>query len=295
MLLDRLAPAIFVLLWSTGWIMARYAAPHADPLTFLSVRYSLAAVALLAICLAFRTVWPKTRVDWAHAVFSGVLLHGIYLGGVWWAIDAGVPTALSGLIAALQPLLTALSAPFAVGERLTRMQWAGIVFGLAGLLIAIVPRLTGLHWSEVGAAAVPLMVNVVAMFGVTAGTIYQKRYLQSGGLRSTAMLQYIGAVAFTLPLAWLLEDMHISWNLDIYIALAWSVFGLSIGSILLLLYLIRRGQVSRAASLIYLVPPAVAIEAFLLFGEGLTSPMIVGTVIVVLGVYLTNRSQVEDA
>ena len=295
MLLDRLAPAIFVFLWSTGWIMARYAAPHADPLTFLCVRYSLAAVALLAICLALRTLWPRTRAEWGHAIFSGVLLHGIYLGGVWWAIDAGVPTAISGLIAALQPLLTALSAPFIVGERLTRMQWAGIMFGLVGLMIAIVPRLTGLHWTEVGAAAVPLIVNVVAMVGVTAGTIYQKRFLQSTGLRSTAMLQYIGAVAFTLPLAWLLEDMHIDWNFDIFVALAWSVFGLSIGSILLLLYLIRRGQVSRAASLIYLVPPAVAIEAFLLFGEGLTIPMIVGTVIVVLGVYLTNRPQNEAA
>jgi drug/metabolite transporter (DMT)-like permease len=293
-MLDRLAPAIFVFLWSTGWIMARYAAPHADPLTFLCVRYSLAAGALLAICLALRTAFPKTRTQWGHAVFSGVLLHGIYLGGVWWAIDAGVPTAISGLIAALQPLLTALSAPFVVGERLSRLQWAGIVVGLAGLLIAIVPRLAALHWSEVGAATVPLIVNVVAMVGVTAGTIYQKRFLQSGALRATAMLQYIGAFAFTLPLALLMEDMHIDWNFDIFVALAWSVFGLSIGSILLLLYLIRRGQVSRAASLIYLVPPAVALEAFLLFGERLTPPMIIGTIVVVTGVYLTNRPPRES-
>lgn len=271
--------------------MARYAAPHADPLTFLSLRYSLAAIALLGICLAARVAWPKTRVEWSHAVFSGVLLHGIYLGGVWWAINAGVPTAISGLIAALQPILTAMAAPLVVGERLSRVQWMGIVMGLMGLLIAIVPRLIGLHWSEVGMAAVPLLVNVVAMLGVTAGTIYQKRYLQSGNLRSTAMLQYIGAVAFTLPLAWLTEDMHITWNFEIAIALLWSVLGLSIGAVMLLLYLIRRGQVSRAASLIYLVPPAVAIEALLLFGERLTIPMIVGTVIVVFGVYLTNRSQ----
>ncbi len=139
MLLDRPAPAIFVLLWSTGSIMA----PSADPLTFLTVRYSFAAIALLAICLAVRAAWPRTRVEWWHAVFSGVLLHGIYLGGVWWAIDVGVPTAISGLIAALQPIMTAMAAPFVVGERLSRTQWAGIVIGLLGLLIAIVPRLTG--------------------------------------------------------------------------------------------------------------------------------------------------------
>ena len=294
-MLDRLAPAIFVFLWSTGWIMARYVAPHADPLTFLSVRFSLAAVALLVICLVLRTNWPSSRIQWGHAIFSGVLLHGIYLGGVWWAIDAGVPTAVSGLIAALQPLLTALAAPLVVGERLTRLQWAGIIFGLAGLLIAIVPRLAGLHASEIGAASLPLIVNVVAMAGVTAGTLYQKRFLQAEGLRSTAMLQYIGAVAFVLPLALLTEDLHIDWNIHILVALVWSVLALSIGSILLLLYLIRRGQVSRAASLIYLVPPAVAIEALLLFGERLTPAMILGTLIVVVGVYLTNHPREKAA
>ncbi|MEM6461150.1 MAG: DMT family transporter [Pseudomonadota bacterium] len=293
-MLVRLAPVIFVLIWSTGWIMARTAAPYADPLTFLAVRYSLAAIALLVICLAVRAAWPKTGIQWAHAVFSGVLLHAVYLGGVWWAIDAGVPTALSGLIAALQPLLTAISAPFVVGERLTRAQWAGIALGFVGLLIAIVPRRAGLQWSQLGAASVPLIVNAVAMLSVTAGTIYQKRFLQSGDLRVTAMLQYIGAFAFTVPIALLIEDLDIVWNLDTVTAMAWSVFGLSIGAIMLFLYLIRRGQVSRAASLIYLVPPAVAIEAFLLFGERLTVPMMTGTVIVVLGVYLIYRPQDAD-
>lgn len=294
MTLDRLAPALFVLLWSTGWIVARYAAPHTEPLVFLCVRYASAAAVLLLLCLAVKAAWPKGRAEWWHTVFSGVLLHGVYLGGVWWAIDVGVPTALSGLIAALQPLLTAMWAPFVVGERLTRGQWIGIVFGLAGLLIAIVPRLAALHWSEVATAAFPLVVNVIAMVGVTAGTIYQKRFLQTGDLRSTAMLQYVGAFAFTLPLAWLFEDFDMTWNIHLMVALLWSVFGLSIGAIVLLLYLIRRGQVSRAASLIYLVPPAVAIEALLLFGEHLSPAMILGTVIVVIGVYLTNRPQAAE-
>ena len=289
MLLARLAPALFVLLWSTGWIVARYTAPHADPLAFLSVRYIAAAAALFALCLAMRVNWPSSPATWGHAILSGVLLHGVYLGGVWWAIAHGVPASLSGLIAALQPLLTALSAPFLVGERLTRGQWLGIVLGLAGLLIAIVPRIAVLETSEVVAALIPLAVNVVGMVGVTAGTIYQKRFLQSADLRPTVTLQYVGALIFTLPLALLLEDMRIVWNVETAVALLWSVFGLSIGAIALLLYLIRRGQVSRAASLIYLIPPAVAIEAFFLFGERLSGPMIAGTIIVVVGVYLTNR------
>lgn len=286
---DRLAPALFVLLWSTGWISAGYAAPHAEPLTFLVVRYAAAGVVLLVLCWFAGASWPKRGADWGHAIVSGVMLHGIYLGGVWWAIDAGLPTALSGLIAALQPLLTAMAAPFVVGERLTRAQWLGIAFGLSGLLIAIVPRLVGLHWQELSTAAVPILVNVIGMLGVTFGTIYQKRYLQASDLRSTAMLQYIGALAFTVPLAFLLEDVRIQWNAELVIAMLWSVFGLSIGAVVLLLYVIRRGQVSRAASLIYLVPPAVAIEAYLLFGDRLTTPMIVGTIIVVVGVFLTNR------
>ncbi|MCY6382059.1 DMT family transporter [Hoeflea prorocentri] len=294
-MLARLAPALFVLLWSTGWISARYAAPYADPLTFLSIRYIAAAAALLTLCLAMRANWPASPAAWGHAMVSGVLLHGIYLGGVWWAIANGVPASLSGLIAALQPLLTALSAPFIVGERLTRGQWLGIVLGLAGLLIAIVPRIVMLETSQIVTALIPLAVNIVGMFGVTAGTIYQKRFLQSADLRSTVTLQYVGALAFTLPLALLLEDMRMVWNVETTLTMLWSVFGLSIGAVALLLYLIRRGQVSRAASLIYLVPPAVAIEAFLLFGERLSGPMIAGTIIVVAGVYLTNRPEQASA
>jgi drug/metabolite transporter (DMT)-like permease len=289
MTIERLAPALFVLLWSTGWIVAAYAAPHADPLFFLSLRYALAAMAFLAICLVLNAAWPKTRAEWWHAAFSGVLLHAIYLGGVWWAIANGVPTALSGLIAALQPLMTALSAPWVVGERLSLGQKAGVLLGLGGLLIAIAPSLLAIEAGEVMAAVVPLLVNVVAMVSVTAGTLYQKRYLQTGDLRTIATLQYLGALVVTLPAVFLVGEVRIAWNFEVWVALVWSVLGLSAGAIALLLYLIRRGQVSRAASLIYLVPPAVAIQAFLYFGEALPLPMIVGTVVVAIGVYLTNR------
>lgn len=289
MTIERLAPALFVLLWSTGWITARYAAPHADPLFFLALRYAGAAGVFLIFCMIVRAQWPQSRAEWVHATLSGVLLHAVYLGGVWWAIANGVPTALSGLIAALQPLLTAVAAPFIVGERLTRGQQAGIALGLIGLLIAIVPQLAGLDAADIGTAIVPLIVNVIAMIAVTGGTLYQKRYLQTGDLRTIATLQYIGALVVTMPAVLVLEEMRIVWNFEVWVALLWSVFGLSALAIALLLYLIRRGQVSRAASLIYLVPPAVAVQAFLYFGEDLTLPVIIGTIVVVIGVYLTNR------
>ena len=289
MTLDRIAPALFVLLWSTGWIVAKYASPYADPLTFLSLRFTIAAALFVVITLVSRAAWPSTRAGWAHAVLSGVFLHGLYLGGVWWAIAQGVPASVSGLIAALQPLLTALVAPFLIGERLTGSQRLGIILGFAGLAVAILPGLFALDPAMLRLALVPLLVNVGAMVSVTMGTIYQKRHLQEGDLRAIAALQYVGGFLVVMPLALLIEPLTIVWTLDFVLAMGWSVLGLSLVSIMLLLYLIRRGQVSRAASLTYLVPPAVAIESWLLFGEALTGPVILGTLIAVVGVWLTNR------
>ncbi|KGF70959.1 peptide ABC transporter ATP-binding protein [Hoeflea sp. BAL378] len=289
MSLDRLAPAVFVLLWSTGWIVAKYASPHADPLTFLSLRFTIAAVLFAVLAMVSRAAWPRTRAGWMHAVVSGVFLHGLYLGGVWWAIAQGVPSSVSGLIAALQPLMTAIAAPYIVGERLSGPQKLGVVLGFAGLAVAILPRVLALDAAMMQVALVPLLVNVVAMASVTSGTLYQKRHLQEGDLRAIASLQYVGGCLVVMPLALLIEPLRIDWNLEFALAMAWSVLGLSLVSIMLLLYLIRRGQVSRAASLTYLVPPAVAIESWFLFGEELTVPMILGTVIVVIGVWLTNR------
>ena len=289
MRLERLAPALFVLLWSTGWIVAKYAAPHADPLTFLDIRFAAAALVLMVFIALSGASLPKTRAGWFHAIVSGVFLHGIYLGGVWWAISEGLPSSVSGLIAALQPLLTAAIAPIAIGERLRIAQFIGIGLGFAGLAIAILPGLLALDAEELRSEILPLCINVASMVSIVIGTLYQKRHLQEGDLRSIAMLQYVGALLFTVPVTFLIEDMRVDFNLEFVIALAWSVFGLSILSIALLLYLIRRGQVSRAASLIYLVPPAVAIQSWLYFDEPLTAPMIVGTLVVVIGVWLTNR------
>ncbi|MGO7804927.1 DMT family transporter [Rhizobium ruizarguesonis] len=287
MSLDRLAPAVFVLLWSTGWVVAKYASLHSEPFTFLSIRYALSAAAFLALCLVVRAQWPKSRATALRAIYSGFFLHGFYLAGLWWAIANGVPAGISGIIAALQPLLTAMAAPFLIGERLQQAQ-------KLGLAIAISPKLLGPATADLTHAGLPLAINLVAMASVTYGTLYQKKHLQSGDLRTIATLQYIGALILTLPLSLIFEHQHFDGTKQAYGALAWSVFGLSMGGVGLLLHLIRRGQVSRAASLIYLMPPAVALEAFIAFGEPLTLPLIVGTVVVVTGVYLTNRKAFSE-
>ncbi|MFA7416833.1 MAG: DMT family transporter [Rhizobium sp.] len=287
MTLSLLAPALFVLLWSTGWVVAKYANLFADPLTFLALRYGVAAVLFYLVCRFTGVSWPRSRAAILHATVSGMLLHGLYLGMVWWAIGQGVPAALSGIIAGLQPLMTGLAAAYLIGERLSFSQRIGLFLGFAGVAIAVLPKVFSIDADVIPAYAVA--VNVLGMACVTAGTIYQKRYLREGDLRAVATLQYLGALIVTIPASLLLEDLRVDWGQELFAALAWSVVGISMGAVALLLYLIRRGDVSKAASLIYLVPPLAALEAALMFGERLTLPMIIGTGVVVAGVYLTNR------
>jgi drug/metabolite transporter (DMT)-like permease len=289
MTLDRLAPAIFVLLWSTGWVIAKYAGIYADPLTFLVLRYLLATLLFVGFCFATGATWPKTWAAAGHAMISGIFLHGLYLGAVWWAIGQGVPAAISGIIAGLQPLMTAALAPVLIGENLSGQQKLGLGLGFLGIALAVVPKVMAIDTGATPIHLFPVVINVLGMAAVTYGTIYQKRHLQHEDIRSTAMLQYVGALTVTLPAAFFLEDMRVVWSVHLFAALGWAVLGLSMGAIALLLYLIRRGQVSRAASLIYLVPPLAALQAWLFFDEALTLPMIVGTAIAVAGVYLTNR------
>jgi len=291
-LFDRIAPALFVLIWSTGWISARYAAEDADPLTFLSLRYAFAGAALTAFALAAGASWPRTARAWGHALVSGVLLHAIYLGGVWWAIRHGLPASISGLLAAIQPILTAILAPRLIGEPITARQWAGVLIGLGGLAAVLAPKLAGLEASAVAAALGPLAINAVAMISATLGAFYQKRYLASGDLRTMTVAQYLGALLATLPVAVLVEPMRIVWTPTIVATMAWSVLALSIGAISLLLLLIRHGAVARSAALIYLVPPTVAVEAFLLFGERLAPVQIAGATLAVLGVALATPRRV---
>lgn len=289
MSLDRLAPAIFVFLWSTGWVTAKYAVYYTGPLTFLCLRYLLAGALLWAICRFSSIQWTERRVDIFRAIFSGVFLHGLYLGMIWWAIGQGVPAAIGGIIAGLQPLMTAVAARFMIGEKISPLQRAGLLIGFAGIAIAVLPKVMAVGAAGLSVPLYAVAVNVLGMTSVTFATLYQKKYVQGGNIMAIATLQYVGALLVTVPFALLLEDGHIDWSLGLAATLAWSVGAISIGAVALLLYLIRRGQVSRAASLIYLVPPLAAVEAALLFGETLTPIMIAGTVLAVTGVYLTNR------
>lgn len=285
----RLSPLLFVLLWSSGWIVAGYSARHADALTFLALRFACAGIAVAAIAFAVGAPWPKGRRAIIDCAIAGILLHAIYLGAVWWAVRHGLPAGVSGLIAGLQPVLTALFAPLIVGERISPVRWAGIVCGFLGIALVLQPKLAGVAPEAVQAVLVPVAVNVVGMFAVTLGSFWQKARIVSGDLRTVTAVQYIAACLFVLPFAFGLEPMRIEWNLTMALVLAWSVLALSLGGIGLYLVLIRRGQVSRTATFLYLVPPAVAVEAWLLFGETLSPIQLVGMAVAVLGVVLASR------
>lgn len=285
----RLAPFVFVLIWSTGWVVAGYAAPHADPLTFLCIRYACAAMLVAAFALWSGAVWPQGLRGWGHGLLSGILLHGLYLGGVWWAVRHGLPAGISGLIAALQPILTALFAPAILGERISLLRWGGILLGFCGIALVLQPKLAGVAPAALWGVLIPILINVVAMISVTAGSFYQKLFIGSADLRSMTAVQYVGALLFTLPLAFATEQMHVTWNLTMVLVLAWSVVALSLGAIGLMLVMIRKGAVSRIATLIYLIPPVVAVEAWLLFNETLSAIQIAGMALTVVGVALASR------
>lgn len=288
---ERVAPALFVLIWSTGWIVAKYVVViKADPVTFLALRYATAAVIVTALALAARASWPQRPAEWVHAAVTGVLLHAIYLGGVWWAIGKGLPAGISALLAATQPLMTALLAWPLLGERVGRINAIGIAVGFVGVLAVLAPRFASIDTGNISGFALPILVNLVAMLGVTLGTFYQKRFGASGDLRAITTIQYLGALAVTVPLLHFIEpDMHIPHTIESFYALGWSVLVLSIGAIFLMLEMIRRGKVSKVASLIYLIPPTAAVQAWLLFGETLIPIQIVGMAITAAGVYLATR------
>lgn len=288
-LILRAIPLLFTFLWSTGWVVAGYSARHADALTFLVVRFASAASLLTLIALATGAPWPRSRRAVIDVAITGILLHGIYLAGVWWAVRHGLPAGISGLIAGLQPILTALFAPALVGERISGIRWLGIACGFLGIALVLEPQLAGVGPAALWGIAVPMLINIGGMFAVTFGSFYQKARVVSGDLRTITAIQYIAAGLVVLPFAVAFEPMRIDWNLTMLLVLAWSVIVLSIGSIWLYLFMLRRGEVSRIVTFLYLVPALVAVEAWLLFGETLTPLQIGGMAVTILGVVLASR------
>jgi drug/metabolite transporter (DMT)-like permease len=284
-LLVRLAPPLFVVIWATGFIVARLVAPHADPLHFLSLRYALATAVLALAALAVRAPWPATGRAWTAGLVAGVLLHGGYLGGVFWAVKHGLPAGIAALIAGLQPLVTgALVGPL-LGERVSPRRWLGIAVGFCGALLVVAPKLGAAD----GFPPLPVAVCFLGVVSITLGTIWQKRTSVAADLRTNTVAQYIGALAVTLPVALLLEGGRLDPTPPFLVGLAWAVFGLSIGAIGLLLLLIRRGAVAGVAALLYLVPPVSALMAYALFGETLTPVQILGMAVAAAGVAIASR------
>lgn len=280
----RAMPVVFVLIWSTGFIVARYGMPYAPPLKFLAVRYALSLVCFGIWVALARVAWPKERAQWGHLAVTGVLMQAGYLGGVWAAVHAGMGAGLVALLVGIQPVLTAIWLSFN-GGRIAQRQWTGLVLGFAGLVL-VVSRKFG-QGTEVSALTMGLAV--MALLSITAGTLYQKRFVAPCDVRSASAVQMAAALLVSLPFA-VMESQGIEWNAHSTGAMAWSVLVLSLGGSSLLYMLIQRGTATAVTSLLYLVPPCTAVMAWLLFGEPITWVTLLGIGLTAVGVSLVVRS-----
>lgn len=279
----RLLPPMFVLLWSTGFIGARLSMPHAEPMTFLALRFALTAGCLLAAAALWRAPWPRKSVEWGHLAVAGLLMHGLYLGSVFVAIRLGLEAGLSALIVSLQPLLVAAAAPLLLAERVSVRRWIGLALGLLGVVCVLSGKL-----GQGGPNALAVLACLAGLAGITAGTLYQKRWCTGQDLRTGNMVQFAAAAAACWLLAMLFESRRIDWGPELLFALFWLVFVLSLGAIPLLYVLLRRGAASQVSSLFFLVPPTTALIAWPMFGEHLGAIELVGMILTVAGVALVN-------
>lgn len=279
------APAVFVVLWSTGFIGAKLGLPYAPPFTFLVLRFAIATALLAAVALVAGAPWPRTWAEVGHASMVGVLIHGVYIGGVFSAIHRGMPAGVAALIVGLQPVLTAVLAGPYLGERVTVRQWTGLVIGLTGVILVVADKLQFEPGHIVG-----VLFTLASLLAITIATLHQKRHGGGMDLRSGSAIQFAAAtVSMAIP-ALLFETLTIHWTGEFIFALGWLVLVLSLGAVTLLYVIIRRGAAAKVASLFYLVPPVTALIAFFLFGETLGPAAIAGMAVAVVGVALVTRS-----
>jgi len=283
----NIIPFLFVLLWSTGFIGAKFGLPYASAGDFLSIRtFGNIAVFLLLIVIIKQ---PKlTFKQIMHAMVTGLLIHGAYLGGVFAAIENGIPAGLTAIIVGLQPLFTAMLAIFIFKERISRAQWLALILGLAGLMLVVS---ASLELSNVSLYA--LFFAFIALIGITFGTLYQKRFCQKQALLPSVCWQYIASLLVFLPLSLSNESQPIIWSFEFIFSLAWLIIALSVVAILLLMYMVKQGDAAKVTAYFYLVPPATAIEAWLLFDEQLATSSILGMVLCAVSVYVVNKRQKE--
>ena len=290
----KLMPWVFVLIWSTGFVAARFAMPHAPPFSFLVIRYALSLLCFVAWVAVAHVELPRDGRQWLHLAVVGVLLHAGYLGGVWAAVKAGIGAGTVALLVGLQPVLTALwisslGAPAgdAPRARVSALQWLGLVLGLAGLTLVV--------WDKLGGGeltAMNLALATAALLSITSGTLYQKRFVAPCDVRSASAIQLAAAFVVSLPFAWR-EAEPLVWHAELIGALAWSVFVLTLGGSSLLYMLIQRGAATEVTSLMYLVPPCTALLAHLLFGEAFTWHMAAGMALTAAGVAMVVRQSAK--
>lgn len=278
--LPSLLPFLFVFLWSTGFIGAKFGLPYAEPLTFLLTRYLLVLALMTCLVLATRAPWPTDGRQIVHIGVSGLLVHALYLGGVFMAIKHGLPAGVTALVVGMQPLVTACGAGFVLGEKVSPRQWLGLVLGFVGVALVVANKLGDLPLAGM------LLPAVAALLGITIGTLYQKRFCPHFDLRSGSVIQFLPTAVVTALLAWSTESMQIEWTPQFVFALLWLVLVLSFGAISLLNLLIRRGSAVNVASLFYLTPPSTAVIAWLIFDEKLGGLALAGMALAVAGVYL---------
>jgi len=276
------APGVFVLLWASGFVGAKFGLAYAEPLTFLSIRM-IAVVALLAIILAVtRPKWPGAA-GMVHSAATGIMVHGLYLGGVFVSIENGVSAGLAALIVSLQPVLTSTTANRWLGERVLARQWLGLALGLLGVYLILQDKT-----ASGGATPFGRLAATVALLGITAGTLYQKRF--GGGMdwRPALCIQYAAAAILFSFGAFAFETRAVHWTPQFLLALGWLIFGLSLGAIWLYYYMIRRAAATRVTSLFYLTPATTALMAWAAFDEQLAPLALVGMAVCVVGVFLVN-------
>jgi drug/metabolite transporter (DMT)-like permease len=286
--LVRAMPVVFVLIWSTGFVVARLGMPYAPPMKFLALRYILSVLCFALWALLARAAPPVNRTQYAHLAITGVLIHAGYLGGVWTAVKLGMGAGLAALLVGLQPVLTAIWVS-SWGGRVTARQWGGLALGFAGLALVV--------WDKLGLGEIHplnLLCAFIALASITAGTLYQKRFVTPCDVRTASLVQLTAAFAVTLPLA-LLETEAMRWQGELVGAMAWSVLGMTLGGSSLLYLLIQRGAATAVTSLLYLVPPCTAVMAWLLFGEPITALTVAGMALTAFGVSLVVRAPAAKA
>lgn len=281
----QLYPLLFVVLWSTGFVGAKFGLPHAEPLTFLLIRYVCVIGVMLPVVWLTRAPWPKDRSQWWHIGITGMLVHAVYLGGVFSAIGQGLSVGITALVVGLQPVISGFMAAIWLGEKVRRQQWIGLALGLLGTALVVSHKVAGTS----AMTFAQLLPALIALFGITLGTLYQKKYCAHFDLRTGVILQFVPSAIVTAIMVVLTETAQVKWVPQFMLALAWLVFVLSLGAITLLNLLIRSSSAVNVTSLFYLTPSVSALIAWLAFGERLTAWGIGGMLVAAGGVYLARR------